>query len=98
MRSSEIHLRAARPVVLELGLDTLVALARPSQSCISCRSGAVWITAGTAEDVVLFAGDVFEVPDAGRTLIYAVEASRVTLEGAAKRSFWQKASRLWRKR
>ena len=75
---------------IELERAALLNLRAPKGSTIECDRGLVWITQeGEPDDHWLPAGDSLVLTRAGRVVIEAAQASRVTLQRAETVSRWQ---------
>jgi hypothetical protein len=74
------------PVVIELGAHALVALEDSKGARVHCLQGALWLTEETTRrDVVVEAGQFFELTGAGRAVIQAMGPSRISVESPAGR-------------
>jgi hypothetical protein len=72
--------------VIELQRGDILPLERATGVRLSCLEGTLWLTEENAPvDVVLAAGDAYDVEAKGRTLVQAMAASRVAVEAAGKR-------------
>jgi len=73
--------------VVELEQGNLLPLDRAKGVRISCVEGSLWVTEerGTA-DIVLQPGQSYEVEATGRTLVQAMNRSRVAVQAAGTRA------------
>ena len=66
---------------LNLSPRAIHSIADASGLDLRCREGSLWITLdGDPQDYVLEAGETFTTPAHSRALVYALKASRVTIE------------------
>ncbi|MED5621946.1 DUF2917 domain-containing protein [Ideonella sp. BN130291] len=69
------------PATLTLPPRALHTLHDAQGTQITCNEGCLWVTLDhDPRDIVLEAGQSFTVPDARRTLVYALKASRLALQ------------------
>jgi len=69
--------------VHELAKNSTVAIFQPQGSVVECLEGCVWITLdGDVRDVVIAGGQSFRPDRSRRTLIHALESSRVRVAQA----------------
>ncbi|MBI2768638.1 MAG: DUF2917 domain-containing protein [Burkholderiales bacterium] len=72
------------PIQLELQRRALFSVTDAAGVRIDCREGSVWITLDNdPRDIVLEAGGSFTTPEHRRALVYAMEASRLSVTGPA---------------
>jgi hypothetical protein len=72
--------------VIELEQGDILPLERASGVNLACLEGSLWITEENAAlDVVLGAGESHAVEAKGRTLVQAMDRSRLSIEAAGKR-------------
>jgi hypothetical protein len=72
--------------VIELQHGDILPLERASGVRLSCLEGTLWLTEENAPmDVVLSAGDHYDVEAKGRTLVQAMAPARLAVEAAGKR-------------
>ena len=68
------------PIELELQSRALFSVNDAADMRIACRKGSVWITLDNdPRDIVLEAGDSFTTPEHRRALIYALQASCLSM-------------------
>jgi hypothetical protein len=73
---------------MALPQDTLLPLRRPSGVRIVCLAGAVWITQdGERNDVVLEAGQRYEIRSAANACILVLSAARLSLQNPHSSQF-----------
>jgi hypothetical protein len=69
------------PSALALAPRALHSLRDAQGTRITCQDGCLWVTLDhDPRDIVLEAGQSFTVPDRRRTLVYALQASRLALQ------------------
>ena len=73
---------------MELTIESgrILCLVDAQGQVICCREGALWITEdGSLVDITLGAGQSARLGRRGKTVVHAVLASRVEIEGPARR-------------
>lgn len=72
-------------IVLELERQTVLSLHDSRGATVHCLSGSLWITQDQdASDFVLRPGEWHRISRNGTTLVQAMDASRIALEGAVQ--------------
>lgn len=72
-------------VVLELESQTVLSLHDSRGATVHCLAGSLWITQEQdVSDFVLHPGEWHHISRNGTTLVQAMDASRVALEGAVQ--------------
>lgn len=71
--------------VIELKRNALLPLQDSKGARLVCLEGTLWIThQDHQDDIVIHTGDAYEVPHDGTTLVQAMQAARIAVEGSVQ--------------
>lgn len=79
MQDIDVRRQTKVPAVLELARGKVIWLADRAGLELLCNSGALWVTEGRIQDIVLRPGESLAVDRRRRALVHAMDDSRMTV-------------------
>ena len=75
---------AAKNLGLNLERQAMITLPPAAALTVTCLEGSLWITRNNQpEDIILGAGESLAVAPGGKTIVYALKPSRISMAAAA---------------